>query len=527
MEPRPDSPGVEQLFRCGDVAIARAGEARYPGSELASPPVRPPEFPYPADEPWDSTNTVYPAVREALRLLELDARRYGSPDWNPLRSLVSPGDRVLIKPNYVLHQHLRGLDPFSVITHTSVIRTLIDYVVKALDGRGRIVVADAPQANADWNRLLAVTGIERCLTQLRSLHGVQVELLDLRKLRVVQRHGITVARTLTEAPVQVVEMGESSALAPLGRGLTRLCGSDYDRHRTVAHHRQGHRYAVARDLLQSDVLISVPKLKVHKKTGVSVGLKNLVGINTDKNHIPHYRVGDPRSGGDEFPDEPLAVARLRDRCARLAIDTLLGRLDRVAAPLLSRLLGLWSRRAGPETPLDATDAGYNSAVIRFFYRSLLGKPVRAGNWSGNDTLWRAIVDLNRIAAFADADGRLLERTARRQLVVADGIVAGEGEGPMDPDPRPAGVVLAGFNPLAVDTAAARLMGLDPKAIPLLNAALVHRCLGWHGTPVIRSNHPAWNGGVEPGSELGFRPPSGWPELRRAPAASSAAEDAPS
>ena len=38
--------------------------------------------------------------------------------------------------------------------------------------------------------------------------------------------------------------------------------------------------------------------------------------------------------------------------------------------------------------------------------ALLGKPLRAGNWSGNDTLWRAIVDLNRIAACADRDGRL-------------------------------------------------------------------------------------------------------------------------
>jgi hypothetical protein len=46
--------------------------------------------------PLDPSNHVYGCVRETLRLLQLDAAYYGSPDWNPLRAIVRPGNRVLI-----------------------------------------------------------------------------------------------------------------------------------------------------------------------------------------------------------------------------------------------------------------------------------------------------------------------------------------------------------------------------------------------------------------------------------------------
>src|SRR5436853_340924 len=42
-------------------------------------------------------------VRESLHLLRLDEANYGTAAWNPLGELISPGNRVLIKPNFVLH----------------------------------------------------------------------------------------------------------------------------------------------------------------------------------------------------------------------------------------------------------------------------------------------------------------------------------------------------------------------------------------------------------------------------------------
>ena len=42
----------------------------------------------------------------------------------------------------------------------------------------------------------------------------------------------------------------------------------------------------------------------------------------------------------------------------------------------------------------------------------------------------------------------------------DGIIAGQGNGPEAPDPIHTGVLIAGANPLAVDAAAAKMMGFD-------------------------------------------------------------------
>lgn len=485
------------------VAVARAA-GPYPLLPPFSPPERYPEFPHPENEEWDGDNRVYPAIRRLFRGLGLDAARYGTSAWNPLGNLVRPGDRVLLKPNYILHQHLSGRDPFAVVTHSAVVRAVIDYVHIALRGVGGITVADAPQANAEWAGILKVTRIDEVLAELKRRHGLEVTLLDLRELRVRQRHGLTVARETTSARSMVMDLGSRSALAGLGGSVRNLCGSDYDRRATVAGHHGGHRYAAALPVLECDVLISLAKLKVHKKTGVSLSLKNMVGINANKNFIPHYRVGDARSGGDEFPEEKSALGRARDRVARCLIDNLLGRVDRLAAPVIARLLGAFYRRAAGAPALDASDAGYNQAVIRLFYQRLLKKPVRAGNWAGNDTLWRAILDLNHIALYGNARGELLDRPARRYLALIDGVVAGEGEGPMDPDPVAAGLLFAGFNPVLTDIVATRFMGLDAGAIPLLQHALEDNLLAPPGVDPVIVADP----GVEP--DRGFRPPAGWP-----------------
>jgi len=76
-------------------------------------------------------------------------------------------------------------------------------------------------------------------------------------------------------------------------------------------------------------------------------------------------------------------------------------------------------------------------------------------------------DLNRCLYYSDAHGLYLEAPTpvRTVLTVIDGIVAGEGEGPLAPRDVPLGVVLAGTDPVAVDLVAVRLMGFDEQRIP--------------------------------------------------------------
>src|SRR5258708_29392564 len=90
----------------------------------------------------DPSNRVYSMVRQALHLLGLDAARFGIPAWNPLGEIISPGHRVLLKPNWVLHFNAGGGPLEAVVTHAAVLRPVVDYVLLALKGWGDIIIVD-------------------------------------------------------------------------------------------------------------------------------------------------------------------------------------------------------------------------------------------------------------------------------------------------------------------------------------------------------------------------------------------------
>jgi len=58
----------------------------------------------------------------------------------------------------------------------------------------------------------------------------------------------------------------------------------------------------------------------------------------------------------------------------------------------------------------------------------------------------------------------LNRLLRPRLYVMDGIVAMEGNGPRNGDPRPMGVLLLSDDPVALDATASRLINLDPQLV---------------------------------------------------------------
>jgi len=63
------------------------------------------------------------------------------------------------------------------------------------------------------------------------------------------------------------------------------------------------------------------------------------------------------------------------------------------------------------------------------------------------------------------------RTLRPAFNLLDGILALEGEGPgRGGSPKPLGVLMAGRDPFAVDYAVCRMVGLDPRELPILKAS---------------------------------------------------------
>ena len=392
-----------------------------------------------------AANPAYAAVRAALAALGLDATRFGTAEWNPLGALVRRGGRIVLKPNFIRHWN-----PFaegtveSVITHGSVVRAAADYAFLAAGAEGSVALAEAPQQDCDFERIREITGLDLIVRFYEDTLQRELEVIDLRREAVVFRDGIIISRrALPGDPkgYRAVDLGERSFFTGSGLDPVRFRGADYDPSVTTEHHVAGRNaYLLSETVLSADLVVNLPKLKTHKKTGVTLALKNLVGINGDKNWLPHHSVGALGEGGDEFPGSRW-IDRMRSRATELA------------RPWLRRGIGLGLLR-----------------VARRLENAARGNDfIRSGNWHGNRTTWRMCCDLNRCLYYSGAAGLHLDAPApvRTVLTVIDGIVAGEGEGPLAPRDVPLGVILAGTDPVAVDLVAVRLMGFDERRIPKL------------------------------------------------------------
>lgn len=470
------------------VALTK-GEPSYPDHNLNSafhPSEKYPEYQF--LEISTTLNDVYKQVRTLLYKLGLDAKNYGATNWNPLGELVKPGDKVVIKPNFVRHYHRLGKPVESVITHASVLRPILDYVYIALKGKGEIIVADSPQGDTNFDKLINANGAQS-LFEFYSQFATQslkIDLLDLRKEWTIYRHGGVIWERvkLKGDPCGYTTVcldGDSEYTQVVNKNYY---GADYDRDRTRQFHNEVHnRYNIANTILQSDVFICVPKLKVHRKVGVTLNIKNLIGVNGEKNFLPHFVVGTPEQGGDEFSN-----------------DTVNNKIDRKLKDWL-----LWkNHRIGKYIYV-----GWH-AIDKFILRKLQpSQNFVKGDWWGNDTTWRSAVDLNKILLYCDKDGRMQSTIQRKYLSIIDGIIGGEAEGPLTPDPVYSGTLIGGFDPLTVDIFASTVIGIDWQKLKMLvGAANLKKYLL---TTIEPGNYCVASDSDHDFTEpmFYFRPPTGW------------------
>jgi uncharacterized protein (DUF362 family) len=376
--------------------------------------------------PAPDYSTVENSVRELFRFLGLDAA-------NPLGRWIRPGMTVVVKPNWVKHEFGSTVGRNVLFTHASLVRVLIDAALRALHGDGRVYVADAPLQGSDFARFRRQSGLAELE---RDYAHAPVAFLDLRQQWAEIDDASSYVRgvhPLAGDPngYSVVDLGARSRLMCFGVNA-RFGVTDYNCANTNGHHHGAHRYSVSNTVLSADVILNIPKLKTHMKTGMTGALKNFVGIIGSKDFLPHFRVGSPTAGGDEYPDHNWlshAAGPVRD-------------LLQTRAPLW-----MWKlARAGAQAA--------SSPLIH------------GGGWHGNDTLWRTIHDLVDIARNYDVRGapRLRPRTI---LTLVDAVVAGEDCGPLKPRPKPCGLLVWGEDPGMVDVTCATLMGFDWRKIPLL------------------------------------------------------------
>ncbi|QQE66069.1 hypothetical protein GFS31_27650 [Leptolyngbya sp. BL0902] len=501
------------MLSISDVSIYSDSQISYPLLSPFNSDVSYPEDPFEGTLEVDSRNRVYSAVRQSLYLLGLDKENFDTSSWNPLKNLINSGETVLVKPNAVMHLNMNPSDSvFASITHGSVIRAVIDYIYIALAGKGRVIIADAPLAHSDFEQWLNTTGIHKIIELYREKKNFEIDIFDLRNLYVPwdfeHNYAPSKGRNIEIRDpngYQEVDLYDASEFSNFSQeDINRLYGSDYKRQKTVVHHSNGHhKYYVSKTVLKADVFISVPKLKVHSKVGITANLKGMVGTQGDKNYIPHHRVGSPNVGGDEHPDLGFAQNTL-NRYRMWLLTNILSHENKTADFLYKRLVLIQKLGQKIIDKLGRIRHGekYKGNIV-------------GGSWYGNDTSWRMTLDLTKIVLFADEEGNLCNHPQRKFFSVIDGIVGGEGEGPLAPTSKHSGVVLAGFNPLSVDIVAARLMGFDYRKIKMLEQGLKRPWLQlWEGEAnqiAVFSNKPEYSSLMNNTQArfLDFTPPVGW------------------
>jgi uncharacterized protein (DUF362 family) len=451
----------------------------------------------------DARTTTYPPGAAGGRGIERVLADVAGPlGWSAggdnLFGLVIPaGARVLVKPNLVLHENEGrwGIDP--LITHASIIEAVTEAALRA--NPSRVAVGDAPIQSCDFDRLVERTGLRGWADALASRDARFAGIRDFRRTTCVVNHGVRVAAENVQPEDHFVlfDLGRESLLEPITDRRHGFRVAWYDpRLMARTHHAGRHQYLLARDVLEADVVINLPKLKTHKKAGVTCALKNLIGINGNKEFLPHHRVGGAATGGDCYPSRS-SVKRALEYIADRRNET--------------------TSRAG---------ATFWYAMTLALTRILKVKRDRLGfegSWSGNDTIWRTCLDLNRILVYGRPDGSMADVPQRRVIHIVDAIVAGHGDGPLAPQSLPLGLVMAGTNAAAVDWVAAHLLAYDVARLPIVREAF--GSFRWPLADFTPSDISIVGGAFKPESDMrmlaaralaaGIEHPIGWRDARLA------------
>ncbi len=459
------------------VYIARAVSCAYEPVDAAPLP----------ELPGVAPDTALLALRRLLQMSGLDQDRFGTADWNPLGELIQPGQRELIKPNWVSHRNKSGAGLDCLVTHTSVVAAIARYVARARPGE--LIAGDAPVQGCDFAALREACGLDRLAADL-ARDGLRMEIRDFRRTILPRASAGAIAREACRPLEKYVlfDLGGASMLEPISGDYRNFRVTMYDPEAMRKTHAPGrHQYLVAREVLDADLVINVPKLKTHKKAGVTGALKNVVGINGHKEYLPHHRKGGTREGGDCYAGGSMLKRWTED---------LLDQVNR-------------SRRGSVRYGLA------QAARATLLAGRLTGKDRNLdGSWYGNDTVWRMVLDLLRVLHYGRADGTLALTPQRRVMTITDAIMAGEGEGPLAPTPIELGLMTLGMNVAAIEWVHALLMGLNPERLPVVREAFAeHRYpLAGFGPEAVEihvdGEHLTSEQLVKTYARP-FRPPDGW------------------
>ena len=434
---------------------------------------------------WDEysvKNETYDSVRQSFILQKWDEKNIGTKKWNPLGEFIEKDQVILVKPNLVMDYN-KSNNPYEtdcLYTHPDIVAAVVDYVALALDGTGKIIIADSPVQGCDFERLIKNSGYMRLVNYYKS-KGIYIEIRDLRS-------------TASDTNYKIIDLGsDSEHYKKNGDKLLHYRVTSYPPCETERHHSgERHEYAVSQTMLDCDVLINIPKPKTHRKAGMTGACKNLIGITSRKEFLPHHTKGALAENGDEYRD--------------------LNVFHAYRSKLLDEMnTGITGNRRLYFT-LKRPLMKFLSLMIRFSSRSDYSE----GSWYGNTTISKTIIDVNKITLYADKRGVMQDTPQRKMIIVGDMIISGEKEGPMAPSSKFVGMIVTATDPVIFDETVTTLMGFDVKKIPtIVNAREVREkyVISNTETAIISSNSNKYDGillrNIKTEDILWFEPSEGW------------------
>jgi hypothetical protein len=365
-----------------------------------------------------------------------------------------------------MHQDHSAFPIDAIVTSTWLIDATVDACLEKYPSAKEITIGDVPLQSCDWPSLQEQAGLSKISKKYERIKKPVISFLDLRLERYHKKDGFLVkdVSKVNGDPkcYKEVVLNAQSFLEPVSQDAHSFRVSDYDPDEIISNHKKGnHRYLIAGTVLDADLIINMPKMKTHQKAGITGALKNLVGINGNKAFLVHHRKGKAGTGGDEFPSDVFWVMILQTRIRELLQKNsrILFVSGRIVWNVIKYLFGIKTEGL-PENLND-----------RFY--------IAAGSWYGNDTVWRMIYDMNKIILYAPREGGHLATSRQRQYIsIMDGVIAGEGNGPLQPIPVTLNILGFSNDPFLMDMAMARLMGFDYCKIPQLRNYILFEDGNW-------------------------------------------------
>lgn len=349
---------------------------------------------------------------------------------------------VLLKPNWV-RQEIKESDYVCLRTNDNLLLCLLEELLSL--SPSKILIADAPVQGCVWDKMITKDFLGS-INALSKTYGIPVYVKDFRRTITDLQKNHVEQNLHPISDYVIFDLAEQSCLEPITTTSNRFRVTCYDPDKLAeVHHKGMHKYCVAKDVFDYDVIITIPKLKTHRMAGMTNALKLLVGINGDKDYLPHHRIGSIGDGGDNYQKTNLFRS------------------------ISNHLTDIGNRHRGT----------YYSRLLEYasiiFWR--ISRPdkatIRNAGWYGNDTIWRTVMDLNRIALYGDKNGQIHDTQQRVLWSLMDGVIGGQGDGPLHPEPAPLGVIAFSNDPYLMDIVAGELYHINSNRVPLLRFAKKH------------------------------------------------------